>query len=253
MRKQVEERDATISEKTDAITRLQQQVSDGENAHEQEKTKWASDKTTLEQSRDAYREGLHAAKARRDHKIRRDEAKGTVLLVSQAMGTGTIDRGSADRVYVGQKFVVSSKNRAGRRVDKGEVVVTRVMGRHASKVRIVGPQAQPITGGDSIHNPLYNPTDPIHVVIAGKLDKWPRNLAVQRLKQLNVVVQDQPNGSTDYVIVPNSWAAPMETSDEDEDNGGDAAPSPLERVTKTARRFGAVVLTERLFDVFLDY
>ena len=255
MNSQIKQRDSELSEKTDSITRLQNEVAEFGNQLEQAKTQWQSEKGTLENERDSYREGLHAAKARRDHQIRRDDVKGTVLLTSQALRTGTIDRGSADRIYVGQKFVVSSKNRAGNRVDKGEIVVTKVMGRHASKFRIVGPQSQAITGGDSIHNPLYDPSATIHVVLAGKLDKWPRNLAVQRLKKLNVVVQDAPNGKTDYVVVPNSWSAPIDAGgdEEEEDDGAEAAVSPLEQVAKTARRFGAQVVTERIFDVFLDY
>ena len=66
--------------------------------------------------------------------------------------------------------------------------------------------------GDNIHNPFYQPGETIYVYFASKLDKWPKNMATERLAKMGVVVQDAPNGKTHYIVVPNSWAAPKEAA-----------------------------------------
>ena len=140
-------------------------------------------------------------------------------------------------------------------VDKGRVVVTQVTGEHSSKVRVLEGRGQ-IAGGDRLHNALYNPTDPMHVYIHGKLDKWPRELAVTRLRRLGVVVQDQVNGDTDYIIVPNSLGETPDVGTEDEggdEEEGEGAANPLAQLEVLARRNGAVIMPERLFDTLLDF
>lgn len=254
--RQIESLSGTVTQQTESITRLQQEVSDANNKLERDRDDFRAREAKVSAERDAFREGLNNAKERRDLRIRRDEPKGTVLAISQALGTGTVDIGSKDRSYVGLVAVVSAFDNAGNRVDKGRIVVTEVLSRSASKFRIL-EQSAPIAGGDRIHNPLFNPTDPIHVVIHGRLDKWPRELALERLGRLGVVVQNAPTGMTDYIIIPNSMAAaPAAAAEGEEEEGGDeesAGPDPMVELEKLARRFGAQIVPERLLDSFLDY
>jgi hypothetical protein len=252
---QIEQLNRTLSEKTESITRLQDEASSARNELEQSKETFRGDLAKVSADRDAYQAGLANAKERRDVRIRRDDAKGTLLAVSDALGTGTVDLGTSDRAYVGMVFVVSSLDRGGNRVDKGRVVVTQVTGAHSSKVRVLEGRGQ-VAGGDRVHNALYNPTDPVHVYIHGTLDKWPKELAVARLKRLGVVVQDSVNGDTDYIVISNGLGVKPDTAGGGEDEGdeeGEAAANPLAQLEALARRAGAVIITERLFDTLLDY
>ncbi len=206
---------------------------------------------------DARKEQARLFKEKRDLVIARDDPDGSILVVNPAMGTGTIDLGSAQKVFVGLKFTASDLDRGGNRVDRGQVMVTKVLGPNSSQIRIVSGSAG---AGFRLHNPFYQPNERIHVFLAGKMDKWPKELARARLEQMNVVVQDVLNGDTDYVIVPNSWTlakeAAAEGAGEDEDGGeeeGAALASPLDRILTQARSAGATVITESLLDAFLDY
>jgi len=199
---------------------------------------------------EARKEQARLFKAKRDLVIARDDPDGTVLAANPTLGTGTIDLGHADKVYVGQKFTVSALDRGGNRVDKGQVMVLRVTGAHSAQVRIVSGDAG---GGDRLHNPFYQRGERIHVVFAGPLDKWPRQMAADRLAPLGVVVQSAVDGNTDYVIVPNSWTVKAEKSGEEEEGGEEAAADPFEEAQKDARAVGATVISERVLDAFLDY
>lgn len=252
---QIEAANRTITEQTESITRLQDEKSTAQNELEQTKERHKGELTKVESDRDAYRAGLANSKERRDVRMRRDDPKGTILAVSDALATGTIDLGTSDKSFIGLVFVVSGLDRGGNRVDKGRVVVTQVTGAHSSKVRVLEGRGQ-IAGGDRLHNALYNPTDPINVYIHGKLDKWPRELAVARLRRLGVNVQDQVNGNTDYIIIPNSLGATPDAGTDEEggdEEEGEGAANPLAQLEVLARRNGAVIMPERLFDTLLDF
>ena len=213
--------------------------------------------TTLRRDLDAYKEANRLEKEKRDLVIRRDDPKGSILVANAALGTATIDRGTADKVYVGQKFRVSDLDKGGNRRYKGEVMVLRTLGRHSSQVRILKAW-MPLYGGDRIHNPFYSRDEEIHVYIHGTLDKWPKQMARERLALLNVIVQDQIDGNTDYIVVSNSLAAPpVEAAGEDDDEEEEEGPAPgssvYEQLQKRARDVGAQVVPERLFDEFLDF
>lgn len=257
--------------RTNDVGALQQQLQDANtrgNANSVRATKAENDlnkarddftktEAALRRDVEARKEQNRLLKEKRDLIIARDDPDGTVLASNGALGTATIDAGSSDKAYVGQKFVVSSLDRAGNRINRGEIMVVRVTGAHSAQVRILAGE---VTAGDRIHNPFYERGERVYVFFAGTMDKWPLELARERLARLNVVVQAQMDGSTHYVIVPNSWTlgeAPAAGGGEDEEGdgeeGGAAGASPLEEVQKKARVVGANVITERLLDAFLDY
>jgi hypothetical protein len=215
--------------------------------------------TSLTREIQARDERIRQEKSRRDLQIRRDDKDGDVTATSPTMRTATISLGSSDRVFVGLKFGVSTWGRGGQRERKGEVVVTRVTGPHSAQVSILGEtDAQsPIVQGDFVHNPLYSPTEDVNVVIVGTLQKWPKTILVDRLRRLGVTVQDQMDGKTDYVVVPDSMSAPLPTGAPAEGEEGADAPKPgqseLEKIQSQARGFGAVVITESMLDSFLNF
>ena len=240
--------ESKISALTDEKNQAQNQLQEAKDQHQVAVT-------VLERDRDRYSEGLANMKERRELRKRRNLAKGNIVAVSQTLGTGTMNIGRADRVYVGMTFEVRGMDRGGNSYSKGKVMVYEVAGKHAANFRIKG-QSVPITGGDTLHNPLYNPTDPIHVYVFGKLDKWPQTMLKQRLEPLGVVLQDAMDGKTDYVVVPDSMSEKPSVKTGEEDEGDDeAAPaiSPYRQLERRARRFGAVVVHESLFDAFLKF
>lgn len=253
-----------ITGKDQQIEGLQQQISDAslakqtaENALAAEKDSRKKDVARLDAELDARKEALRLLKQKRDLIIRRDDADGNIVASNNILRTATIDLGFNDKVYVGQRFNVSALNKVGDRIQKGQVMVTKVTGRKSARVRITSMTA-PLTQGDFIHNPLYNPGESINVFFAGPITKWPPEMAKQRLSAINVTLQDGINGDTDYIVIPNSWIvaeqAAAEGGDEDEDEEENVgAKSPIEVMQAHARRVGAEVITESLFDAFLAY
>ncbi|MDJ0523308.1 MAG: hypothetical protein QNJ90_14655, partial [Planctomycetota bacterium] len=247
-----------LTERVNAETERANRNAIGKTTAENElaKVKEDSAKTEAGLKRDieARKEQNRLLKEKQDLVIARNDDDGKVLVANNALGTAMIDLGHNDKAFVGQKFGVSDLDRNGNRRMKGEIMIVRVTGAHSAKCRILSGS---VNGGDNIHNPFYEKGATIYVYFAAKLDKWPKDMAAQRLAKLGVVVQDAPNGDTQYIVVPNSWAAPVETSSEDDedmdDEGGEGAANPLEEIMKTARLFGANVITERILDAFLDY
>ena len=141
--------------------------------------------------------------------IQRDDVDGSVLVSNATLGTAMIDLGHKDKAYVGQKFVVSALDRAGNRVNKGEIMIVKVTGDHSAKTRILAGSAG---RGDRIHNPFYQPGETIYVYFAGKMDKWPMEMARDRLAKTNVIVQDAPNGKTHYIILRGKWGLAIDTA-----------------------------------------
>ena len=196
-------------------------------------------------------------KEARDLAIRRDLQDGSVLSASPTMGTAIIDLGSTDKVYPGLKFNVSYTGKGGFRLPKGQVMVTRVLGKKSAKVSILAEEpGNPIAQGDILHNPLWAVSDTIHVYLAGELERYPIDIAKARLAKMGVQLDSVVDGDTDYIVVPDAMAAPAPAAG-DEEEGGDeenvGGKSEFERIQALARTFGATVITEKMLNEFLDY
>jgi len=267
----VEAAKAALTKEEDAHTNDVTQLQNSLNDSNERANRLAVDKTTAENSLakeqddrkgveaglrrevEARKEENRLLKDKRDLVISRDDVDGTILASNATLATGTIDLGTKDKAFVGQKFVVSQLDRNGNRINTGEVMIVRCTGDHSSTVRIISGAAG---AGSRIHNPFYQVGERISVYFAGKLDKWSKEMATERLAKLNAIVQDAPNGETHYIVVPNSWTIVKKTAagdDDEADEEEEAGPDPLEEALKTARIFGATVITEKLFDAFLDY
>ncbi|MDA1196044.1 MAG: hypothetical protein O2894_12800 [Planctomycetota bacterium] len=243
-----------LNQETERANRNAIQATNAQNEVLRVKDDTSKTVASLSREVEARKEQNRLLKEKRDLVIARDDVDGSVLVSNTVLGTAMIDLGTKDKAYVGQKFVVSQNDRAGNRVNKGEIMIVKVTGDHSAKARILSGSAG---RGDLLHNPFYEAGERVYVYFAAKLDKWPKAMATERLAQLNVVVQDAPDGNTHYIIVPNSWTAPVETvggeDDEGDEEGAATGSNPLEEMKKTARTFGANVITEALLDAFLDY
>lgn len=223
-------------------------------ALDEERQRRTTEVGKLNRDLESRKEALRIFKQKRDLVVRRDDPDGKILAASQTMNTAMIDLGTADKVFVGLKFQVSALDRVGARTPKGEIMVTKVTGRHSASCRIVSRVA-PITAGDIIHNPFYSAKDSIHIWFAGNVSKWPREVAEARLGEMGVTLQRSPNGKTDYIVVPNSWVLEKESTGDDEEADEDegASSDPMARIRSLARENGATIITESLLDAFLDY
>jgi hypothetical protein len=200
----------------------------------------------------ALEERIRLDKAKRDLAVRRNDPDGMVLAASTGMATATINLGSADKVFAGLKFQVMQMGRGGIREPKGEVMVVRILGPHSSQVSITAEDAnRPIGQGDSLHNPFYSPTESIHVWFAGPIERWPKAIATARLARMGVTLDSALSGQTDYVVIPNSMAAPPPVEEGEE--GPAPGASELDRLRAQAREFGATVITEDVLAAFLDF
>jgi hypothetical protein len=202
-------------------------------------------------------EAIRTSRSTRDLAIRRDDPDGTVLSFSPTRETAIIDLGTVDKVFPGQKFSVWSTGRGGLRVVKATVQVIRVTGAHSSQVAVVESSGTPIGQGDRISNPLYSPNETIHVYLAGELTRYPRDVAASRLRQLNVVIDRELTGETDYVVIPNRLTIPTDMGEGGEEDGGEeegpATQSEYERLVSRARSAGANVITEAVFEEWIGY
>jgi len=206
----------------------------------------------------ALEDRIRIDKEVRDLKIRRDEPDGVILSSSPIMGSAIINLGSSQKVYPGLKFNVRRTGKGGVSLLKGQVQVTRVLGPNSAKVAILAEDpGNPIEQDDALHNPLWSVTDTVHIFLAGELEKYPLDIAKARLAKLGVVIDPAVNGDTDYIVVPDSMAAPAPAAGGEDEEEDEEAPvggqSEFERIQSLARTFGATVITEKMLNEFLDY
>jgi hypothetical protein len=205
----------------------------------------------------ALQNRIRVDKEKRDLAVRRNDPDGHVTAADMTLGTGVIDLGSQDKVFPGLKFEVSRVGRGGERVTIGHVMVIQALGRKSSRVRILDSVGTIVTN-DLIANPFYSPNDQIHIVVVGELQPTPE-IARARLAKMNVQIDSEVNGDTDYIVIPDDLAAPVPAAAPAEGGAeggeGNAAPgaSEFEKIDALARKFGATVVTQRMLQEFLSY
>ncbi|HEX4590755.1 MAG TPA: hypothetical protein VH120_12535 [Gemmataceae bacterium] len=104
-----------------------------------------------------------------------DSPKGQI--VESKPGQVYINLGSAENVHPGLTFSVLPSGSTGQgaagRPRKGAIEVVNVMGPHLSAAKVVeaaNPARDPILRGDLLFNPAWDPTQKVHVAIAGIID-----------------------------------------------------------------------------------
>jgi hypothetical protein len=146
---------------------------------------------------------------------------------------------------------------------KGTVVVSRVLDAHYSQVRIENQilGERPMAAGDKISNPFYDKSKPVHVYLAGELRKYPKAIALARLRRMGVVIDDAIGAETDFIVVPDT----MQVSPTPAAAGGAEAPaaapaegakpaeSEYDKLYRLSKQFGATLVTERAIEAFLGY
>ncbi len=248
-------------ESSDATAKLEAarvELTSAQNALAQTQETAKVEKATAKQIIDAHEQARRESKQRYDWEIQRNDPDGSILNANNAQDIVYIDRGSADKVYAGLVFGVSSIGRGAIRSPKGEIVVTQVLDSHYSQARIRSrvPGEKPMGTGDLIANPFFDGRKPVRIYLAGALRKFPKEIAIERLRLMGAIVVDQLDATTDVILIPDSVAAKLKGTDAPPADGA-AAPaaeeSEFDRLSRLAKSFGAAVVTERMVEAFFDY
>jgi hypothetical protein len=238
------------------LERLRQSETTAQAALATEKEARKKEGERATQTITAFENARRENKEKYEIQIQRNEPDGTLLGVDAALGTGHIDLGSADKVYPGLVFEVSYVGRGGLRAKKGTVVIAKVLDAHYSQVRIVDQvlDERPMSRGDIIANPFYDKSKPMHVYLAGELRKYPKTIALDRLRRMGVVIDDAVGAQTDFIVVPDTMqVSPTPAAAGADAAGGAKEESQYDRLNRLAKQFGANLVTERGIEAFLDY
>ncbi|NJN14488.1 MAG: hypothetical protein HC813_02330 [Planctomycetes bacterium] len=142
----------------------------------------AAEKTVrlTEREKNAWKNRALTEKSRKDIDLAEDPKDGEILESSDAHGIAWINLGRKHKVTAGQKFTVWRAGKGNVRENIGVVRVLSV-GDTSSECRVVSVGDTPITKGNNVSNPFYNPTRSLRVHISGDLRRYTTDLAKARL------------------------------------------------------------------------
>ncbi len=194
------------------------------NAHE---AKARAEKEELEgqvaslQEEVKKRDGRITELAKRVETIRLpDEPDGSVVAVSTA-STCHIDLGAKQLLRRGTRFKVFSYGKNGSMHEKGMVEVTSVQDAMAECTVVdLKDRFDPISRGDKIAAPSYDPEMPREFVLLGNFPSgYSRAMVADRLRSLGAKVADKVGPATDFLIMGDSGAAAGADGSASEDGG----------------------------------
>ncbi|MBI3465304.1 MAG: hypothetical protein HY000_19940 [Planctomycetes bacterium] len=102
-----------------------------------------------------------------------DRPDGEIVWTNQRAGTVWINRGSADFLRRQTSFSVfnTDVNKVVTTPSKARIEVTQVLGEHMAEAKIVDDDlSNPITQGDMIYSPVWDPGRPVQFAVIGRMD-----------------------------------------------------------------------------------
>ncbi len=131
-----------------------------------------------------------------------DQPDGSVLDASTA-STCYIDLGRKNQLVRGTRFKVFSYTKNGAMHEKGMIEVTKVDDAMAeATVTELKDKFDPITKGDKIAAPNYDPNMKREFVLVGRFPSgYSRALVADRLRALGATVKDKVGPSTDFLVI----------------------------------------------------
>jgi hypothetical protein len=137
-------------------------------------------------------------------------ADGSVLEVSEKLGTGWIDRGANQRVVRGMRFQIRS-SRPGDTKVKAWAEVTSVKSGTAEVVfSDLADRYSPVVPGDVIVNPVYDPDGGRNAVLLGRFSgTYSTTDLTALLSKMGIHVQPKLDRTTHFLIVGSEvWSDP---------------------------------------------
>lgn len=180
-----------------------------------------------------------------------DMPDGAILDVSPSTPYAVIDLGADQRVNRGLRFRVES-NSPGNARTKAWAEVQKVYPDYA-EVRIydVADRYDPVTRGDKIVNPLFDPATERNAYLMGRFSgTYTEGELAELLQRMGIKVQQRLDNYTNYVILGAELYADPKTGEPYETPKN---PTELEEY-KRAQNLGAVFITlDQLRDYFRAY
>ena len=178
-----------------------------------------------------------------------DTPDGAVVDVSNA-NTCYVDIGARQMLRRGTRFKVFNYTKNGAQHDKGMIEITKVEDSMAAATVVdLKDRFDPISKGDKIAAPNYDPKMPREFVLMGRFPSgYSRAMVADRLRALGATVKEKIGPATDFLIVGDK----EEAAKPDEAKEGDAAaagPSEDEQL-KLAQLYRVQIVQVR--DI-LDY
>jgi len=177
------------------------------------------------------RDGRIAELSKRTEMIRQpDTPDGSVLDASTA-STCYIDLGRKNLLVRGTRFKVFNYSKNGAMHDKGMIEVTKVEDAMSEATVVdLKDKFDPITKGDKIAAPNYDPNMKREFVLVGRFPSgYSRALVADRLRALGATVKDKVGPSTDFLIIGDKDEGASSKPEETKDGGNDAnAAGPSE-------------------------
>lgn len=158
--------------------------------------------------------------------------KGSVVEVSDSLPIAYIDLGQHERVVAGMRFEVCDYDANRRLHSKGFCEVTMVED-NMSRVRLEAKDKNsPITKGDLLLNPLFDPKGERKAVLVGRfpLASGGKKGVEQKLSDLGIKTAGAIDASTDYLIV----------GDADYSNTGEKQDLESDAQVLAAAKFGTL-------------
>jgi hypothetical protein len=177
------------------------------------------------------RDGRIAELSKRVEMIRQpDTPDGSVLDASTA-STCYIDLGRKNLLVRGTRFKVFNYAKNGAMHEKGMIEVTKVEDAMSEATVVdLKDKFDPITKGDKIAAPNYDPNMKREFVLVGRFPSgYSRALVADRLRALGATVKDKVGPSTDFLIIGDKDEGASSKPEETKDGGNDAnAAGPSE-------------------------
>ena len=177
------------------------------------------------------RDGRIAELSKRVEMIRQpDTPDGSVLDASTA-STCYIDLGRKNLLVRGTRFKVFNYAKNGAMHEKGMIEVTKVEDAMSEATVVdLKDKFDPITKGDKIAAPNYDPNMKREFVLVGRFPSgYSRALVADRLRALGATVKDKVGPSTDFLIIGDKNEGASSKPEETKDGGNDAnAAGPSE-------------------------
>jgi hypothetical protein len=185
-----------------------------------------------------------------------DEPDGSVVQVSNA-NRCWIDLGTRQMLRRGTRFEVFNYAKNGTMRKKGMIEVTKVEDSMAEATVVdLKDRYDPITKGDKISAPNYDPEMPREFVLAGRFPTgYSRAMVADRLRQLGAKVVEKVGPSTDFLVMGDR-DTPLAAAEGE--SSGDAAAGDAETVAdseemKLAQLYRVQILPVREILEFLKY
>jgi hypothetical protein len=143
-----------------------------------------------------------------------DQPDGSVLEVSERLGTGWIDKGANQRIVRGMRFQVKSGRQGDNRL-KAWADVTNVKA-NSAEVQLSGvvDRYDPVVAGDLIVNPIYDPTAERNAVLVGRFSgAYNEKDLTAMLARMGIKVQSKVDLTTHFLIVGSELWNDPETSE----------------------------------------